>query len=208
MRYGWVRLPWPRKDAAAWVSTFPWRGWSSRSDLISASGGNPVLAAATAEALPLDDGTFAGVVALDVIEHVEMPARVLSEMNRVTQAGGVAALSAPNRYSLAAEPHVSIWGVGFLPRRWQKSYVNFRTGFPYDWTNLLSVRQVRKLMAENTTFRIQVIIPGISENDIAYFSPRRALLARLYNRLIRIRGLRFLFEWLGAFFRMVGTKDH
>jgi len=75
-----------------------------------ACGGDPLLAAAHAEALPLADGAVSGVISLDVIEHVAEPRRYLREIERVLAPGGNTALSTPNRFSLAAEPHVFVWG--------------------------------------------------------------------------------------------------
>jgi hypothetical protein len=109
-------------------------------------------------------------------------------------------LSTPNRYSLAAEPHVGLWGVGFLPRRCQKVYVKSRTGHDYETTNLLGVGRMKKLLRENTNFQAEVVAPTIPENNIARFPPRRVMLARLYNRLVTMRGLRFAFLHFGSLF--------
>lgn len=86
------------------------------------------MAAALGEALPLADGALSGVVSLDVIEHVDRPDAFLNEIDRVTRPGGRLALSTPNRFSLAPEPHVMVWGVGLLPRRYQARYVAWRSG--------------------------------------------------------------------------------
>ena len=80
--------------------------------LVSESGGKPFLAAGMAEALPLASDSIPAVVSLDVIEHVHDPDAYLAEIDRVLQPGGRAALSTPNRFSLTAEPHVFVWGVG------------------------------------------------------------------------------------------------
>jgi SAM-dependent methyltransferase len=174
--------------------------------MITASGGQPVLAAAIAEALPMADCAFSGVVALDVIEHVAEPSRMLAEINRVIEPRGAIAVSTPNRYSLSAEPHVFVWGVGWLPRRLQKAYVRWRTQFRYESTELLSVGKLRKLFADNTSFQIEIMVPPIADDEITHFSRRRAVLARMYNRFARSRGFRFILLRIGAFFRVVGKK--
>src|SRR5262249_33882669 len=77
--------------------------------------GRAPLACACAEALPVTDGSLAGVVAGDVFEHVADQAATLAEAFRALRPGGRAFFATPNRYSLGPEPHVQVWGVGFLP---------------------------------------------------------------------------------------------
>jgi SAM-dependent methyltransferase len=173
--------------------------------MIKAYGGQPILAAAMAEALPLADDTVSSVVSLDVIEHVADPGRYLAEINRVTKQGGFLALATPNRFSIAAEPHVLLWGVGFLPRAWQKPYVRWR-GANYECTRLLSPSEVARLMRRITQFRTTIMVSPISELEIALFSNRRRLLARLYNRLLAL-GLRWLLLPICPFFRVVGIRS-
>jgi hypothetical protein len=50
-----------------------------------------------------------------------------------------------NRFSLAREPHVYLWGVGFLPRRWQAPYVRWRRDASFENIGLLSYRELRRL---------------------------------------------------------------
>jgi len=174
--------------------------------LIEAHGGRPVLAAAMAEALPLADGAVGGVVSLDVIEHVADPLPYLKEIDRVTCAGGHVALATPNRFSLTAEPHVFVWGVGWLPRPLQARYVHWRSGKPYAFTRLLSTWETARLVRRATRFDARILIPPVAEEEIAHFPPRRAQLARLYNRLLRWAGLRSVFRAIGPFFRVVGVR--
>jgi SAM-dependent methyltransferase len=174
--------------------------------LIADYGGEPVLAAALAESLPLDDDSVSGVISLDVIEHVADPRPYLAEISRVTTPGGGLALSTPNRYSLAAEPHVSILGVGWLPRSWQKRYVRWRSGQSYDFTCLLSTREVARLLRWHTRFEFRIVIPPVPEEEIAHFPPYRARLAQMYNRMVAWNMMRWVFSLIGPFFRVVGNK--
>ena len=172
--------------------------------MIAEHGGHPVLACAMAEALPLADGTVGGVVSLDVIEHVGDPAAYLREISRVARAGCRLALATPNRFSLTAEPHVFVWGVGWLPRPLQARYVRWRSGKSYDYNRLLSTREAMRLLRRCTRFDARLVVPPVSEHDIAQFPEGRARLARLYNRLASVRALRPLFLAVGPFFRVVG----
>ena len=90
--------------------------------------GHVPLACGCAERLPFADRGFAGVVAGDVIEHVADQAATLAEAHRVLRPGGRLFLASPNRFSLAPEPHVQVWGVGFLPRAWMAGYVRAVSG--------------------------------------------------------------------------------
>ena len=162
--------------------------------LIRDRGGTPVLAAAMAEALPLADSSVSSIASLDVIEHVADPAPYLREINRVTVEGGHVAISTPNRYSLAAEPHVFVWGVGLLPRRLQKRYVKWRSGKSYDFTQLLSVWELKRLFSQNTRFSVEIFVPEIPSENIDAFPPIKASIAKIYNRLINLVWLRWRSE--------------
>jgi SAM-dependent methyltransferase len=174
--------------------------------LVATYGGKPLLAAALAEALPLPDQSVTAVISLDVVEHVADPAPYLAEIDRVTGIGGFIALSTPNRYSLAAEPHVYLWGVGWLPRQWQKRYVEWRRGERYEYARLLSTFEMRRLLRRMTEFQAEILIPQVPTEEIRAFSPRRAALARIYNRLVAARVLRWAFLCIGPFFRVLGRK--
>jgi SAM-dependent methyltransferase len=174
--------------------------------LIEAYGGTAVLAAGFAESLPLADDALEAVVSLDVIEHVGDQEAYLREIDRVTSPGGRIALSSPNRFSLAAEPHVHVWGVGWLPRRWQQRYAEWRSGISYAYTRLLSTGEARELLARNTHFDCHFLVPAIPEEDIAVSGPRRAILARTYNRAIRFELTKHAALRVGAFFQVAGRK--
>jgi SAM-dependent methyltransferase len=49
-----------------------------------------------ASELPFEDATFAGVIAVEVLEHVFEPQRAVAEFRRVLQPGGVLFISLPN----------------------------------------------------------------------------------------------------------------
>lgn len=174
--------------------------------LIADHGGDPVLAAALGESLPLKRESIDAVISLDVIEHVKDPRQYLREIDRVVRSGGQIALSSPNRFSLTAEPHVFLWGVGWLPRKWQEVYVEWRSGRPYDDTRLMSSRELRRCMTQNTSFRSRILIPPVPPEDVLRFHITKALFARIYNRLASSRLLRPLFLMVGPYFRVIGVK--
>ncbi len=174
--------------------------------VLAARGQRARLAAALVEHLPIADGSAAALVALDVVEHVADAAAFLAEAARVTRPGGLIALSTPNRYSLAAEPHVSVWGVGWLPRAWQAPYVRWRTGIAYSWVRLLSAREIRRLLERQGGLKCDLRVPPLPATEMAAFGPRRRRLARLYNRLASVRALRRPMRLVGPFFQVLARK--
>jgi SAM-dependent methyltransferase len=103
------------------------------------------LVAACAEALPWSDGSFDVVAADSLLEHLDEPAAALGEFWRVLRPGGTMLLWSPNRYSIAADPHVGLWGIGFLPRRWSRWYVRWRRALEYG-VRPMSVRECSSLL--------------------------------------------------------------
>lgn len=174
--------------------------------MIAFHGGDPVLAAGVGEWLPLRDGVLSGVVSLDVIEHVRDPDRYLREIDRVVRTGGSIALSTPNRFSLTAEPHVFVWGVGWLPRSWQAPFVRWRSGKDYDDTVLMSSFDLCRRIRRNTSFQVALDLPPVPQIEIDRFHNAKAWLARVYNQIRHWRVLRAVLMIVGPFFQIVGTK--
>ena len=83
------------------------------------------LICANAEHLPFPANQRARVTCFDSLEHFRDPAAALSEMRRV---GSSLLLTSNNRWSPLPEPHVHLWGVGWLPRKLQAKYVAWRRG--------------------------------------------------------------------------------
>jgi len=173
--------------------------------MIQQHGGQPSLCAAFAESLPLRDARVPGIVSLDVIEHVADQARYLAEVDRVAADGAMIALATPNRFSLAAEPHVHVWGVGWMPTRFQARYVRARSGRTYDFVRLLSVPGLSLLLSRHTRFEGRFVVPPVPDEEIESMHARRARLARLYNRLADSPLLRWPLLGVGPFFRYTGT---
>jgi SAM-dependent methyltransferase len=175
--------------------------------LIEAHGGRATLCAALCEALPLPDASAPAISSLDVIEHCGDQRRHLREIDRIAAPGARFALATPNRFSVAAEPHVGVWGVGWLPARLQQRFVRMRSGKPYEYVRLLSVPGMKRLLKRETHFRGQFIVPPIADEEIALFPERRAKIARAYNRVAGHRMLRWPLFAIGPFFRFVGVRS-
>lgn len=85
----------------------------------------PILAA-DAGRLPWPDATFDAVAADSLLEHLDDPAAALREWRRVVRPGGTLVVWSPNRYALTTDPHLGLWGVGWLPRRLVPRYLRWR----------------------------------------------------------------------------------
>jgi 2-polyprenyl-3-methyl-5-hydroxy-6-metoxy-1,4-benzoquinol methylase len=97
-----------------------------------------------AEHLPFRNGTFARVVSVGTIEHCTDVDRALGESRRVLVCGGDLRLRTVNRFSVMTEPHVGVWGVGFVPRSMADRYVRWRGGGGYAHHRPLSPRELRR----------------------------------------------------------------
>lgn len=164
------------------------------------------LVCACAERLPLADGQFDLVAAFDTLEHVADPVALVREAVRVARLGGRIAATTPNRFSLSAEPHVGVWGVGFLPRAWMAPYVRWRNGMAYRHTYPLSLADVGRLLGGAPECAWSVTAPAVWEGDRQAFPPARRALAGLYNALIEGRLARRLVLPVAPFFEILGRK--
>lgn len=71
---------------------------------------------ACADHLPFVPGSFDVILAENLIEHCSDSRKVLSEIKRIRRSGGAFMARTVNRFALGPEPHVGVWGVGYLPR--------------------------------------------------------------------------------------------
>ena len=133
--------------------------------------------------LPFRSGVFDLVNATDVVEHLPDQEESIRQMHRVLRCAGHLYFNSPNRFSLfSPEPHVGLWLVGFLPRRWMASYVGFRRGRPYKHIRLMSVREVRR--AAQAVFETNARVHGyLPDSWPRCTSPVRRMLRR--RRIMR-----------------------
>jgi SAM-dependent methyltransferase len=137
-----------------------------------------------AEHLPFPPGAFARVVSLGTIEHCRDAGRTLTEAYRVLGAGGDVDLRTVNRFTVLPEPHVGVWGVGFLPRRWADSYVRARTGQGYEHHRPLSRVALGRLLARAGFRDIEVGAAALLPTERTRLG-RLAAIAPWYDRARR-----------------------
>lgn len=120
------------------------------------------LVVAEAERLPWPDGWFDCLVADSLIEHLDDPAAALIEFRRVLKPGGRLLLWSPNRFSLTIDPHLGVWGLGWLPRAWLPRCLGLfgRTEWP---PRTRSAREMGQLTRRTGWTEIELDAPEIDE---------------------------------------------
>ncbi len=144
-----------------------------------------VLHAANAESLPFPDRSFDRVIALGMLEQCRDVDRVLKEVFRVLKPGGRLYLRSTNRYSLLPEPHVDVWGVGWMPRAWADRYVRWRRGVGYVHHWPRGVLELRRRLAGAGLTGISIHAAAMLPAERDRLSPRMARLHPWYERLRR-----------------------
>lgn len=123
--------------------------------------------------LPFSDSSFDIVILQDVIEHVDNPECLISEIDRVLSPNGIVYLSTPNRFSVInflSDPH---WGVPLISVLSRKTITNFFIRFyrrhekqRKDIPQLLTLTKINKLFSDNyelhlmTSFAVNELFKG------------------------------------------------
>ncbi len=158
------------------------------------------LVCANAEHLPFPPNAFAILTATDLVEHVTDPEAVLAECRRVAASGGVCYFSTNNRYSLLPEPHVNVWGVGWLPRPLQAGGVRLVADRSYRHISLRSAAELERA-ARAAGFA------GCRLSPAPPAGPDRLARAQaFYNRVRRSSGLSRLLRWIGPRLQLLCRK--
>ena len=164
------------------------------------------LVCCSAEEPPFAPQSFDVVAASDVVEHVPDQPAFVAGCARVLRAGGMLFLATPNRYSLGLEPHVRLWGVGWLPRGLARRYVRTVRKAPYDHVRLLSSRGLRRLLRREG-LRARIVPPEIPPGTQALYSGLELRLVRAYNRLRRLAPVRAALLGVGPFFHVFAIRS-
>jgi SAM-dependent methyltransferase len=163
------------------------------------------VAAAEGERLPYPDGSFDAVVADSVIEHLDDPEAGLREWARVLKPEGRLLLWSPNRYTLMNDPHLGLWGLGWLPRRAVASYLKLRkrTEWP---PSTRSSREARE-MAHGCGFEdVAIGPPSIPDSWAKTRSPSERWPVKFYEAARRIPAGRALLAAVGPFWELSAVR--
>ncbi len=174
-------------------------------DLSPAQAARIQIVCCCAEHLPFPDQGFDLVVASDVIEHTAQQEQLLRQSRHALRPGGLLFIATPNRLSLTPEPHVQVWGVGFLPRAWMQPYVRLVRGIPYEHIRLLSRFELESLFRRAGFSRWQVLLPRLSQVELRRYSKVERWGFAIYHRLALLPGFRHLLYIFGPFFHAVAV---
>lgn len=159
----------------------------ARKRLDEAGFANVPLVCANAERMPFAAGAFSAIASGDVVEHVNDQDQTLAEAHRVLRPNGRIAFTSPNRFSLAPEPHVGIWGVGFLPRVLMPRYVQLMGGGDYRAIRNLGLFEWRRLLRASPFGAGEISAPTLARDEVAQFPSVKRAFARGYNAIASSR---------------------
>lgn len=107
------------------------------------------LVCANAEALPFPGDSFDRITCIDTIEHLRDARAALRESYRVAAPDGTLLCATNNRFAPLPDPQVHLWGVGWLPRKWQADYVRWRRKDLHRYRiEMRSARNVNRLLRQ------------------------------------------------------------
>jgi SAM-dependent methyltransferase/uncharacterized protein YbaR (Trm112 family) len=166
-----------------------------------------LLVCACAEHLPFGDQSFDWVIAEGLLEHTHTQDVIFREATRVRRPGGVFAARTVNRLAVGPEPHVGVWGVGFLPRRWMDPYVRWIKGISYQNIRLEAVNSLRGLIQAGGADDLTVRTPHFVSGDFAHRPSWQQTLFRAYNLFAHWPLLQILLLWFGPFLDVTGRRS-
>jgi SAM-dependent methyltransferase/uncharacterized protein YbaR (Trm112 family) len=143
------------------------------------------LVAADGALLPFRAGSFDAVTSVEVLEHAADQRSLLHSCLAAMRPAGTAYVVTANRYSLAPDPSVGLWGVGFLPRRLAAAYVARRRRTRFQFVRPLSTGDLRAMLGPDPGARITAAaLPWAPPSA----SPARRRAQTAYERVRRAGG--------------------
>lgn len=127
---------------------------------------NVQLLLARGEHLPLAPACVDAMNSSATIEHFPDPGTFLDEVSRVLKPNGWLFLYYPNRFSILPETHTGIFGLGWLPRKWQIRVVGRKKNTEWG-THLFSKGEFARLLDSRLRSRRKEIT-GIPEGLLEF----------------------------------------
>lgn len=159
-----------------------------------------------AEFLPFAADSFDVIVANNVLEHVSGQKEMAQEGYRALKSPGTLFWVTTNRFTLGPEPHVRVWGVGLLPRRWMEPYVRLVRRIPYRFIRSLSCFELRALLRRSPFRKFRVIAPSITASQAGQMGARGKTLARVFNTCQRTPGIAWLLHFASPLYYVLCLK--
>ncbi len=159
-----------------------------------------VLVRTVGEHLPFRDDSFDLVCALDIMEHVAQPHKVLKEVERTLKPGGMFIFDSSNQYNIfAPDGHVQLKFMGFIPEAMREPYVRWRTGGKMSWI----MRNVHPV----SYWTLNRYLKQLKDCDFRFrkFVPAGEAFGWRGRLVQSVPGMRFLAKWV---FLMLGINHH
>ena len=163
------------------------------------------LVAACAEALPFREGTFDTATMQSSLEVVADQGAALGESRRVLGESGRLLVSTPNRLSLGPDPHIGVFGGGYLPRAIVNTIAKLQLARP-PGRKLLTAASLRRRLDDAGFSDVRVALPGVSDAQRAQFSGLARRLADAYERARHMPVLRDALQAVGPLLQAEGTR--
>jgi 2-polyprenyl-3-methyl-5-hydroxy-6-metoxy-1,4-benzoquinol methylase len=122
--------------------------------LLEEQGIDATLVAADGSLPPFRVGSFDRVLSVETLEHATDQRGLLQQCLLLCRPGGRVLVVTANRFSVAAETNVRLWGIGFLPRRWTARYVHVRRQTRYQFLRPLSAWELRAMVGLRDDMRV------------------------------------------------------
>jgi SAM-dependent methyltransferase len=165
------------------------------------------LVCANAEHLPFPDGAFGRVFSLGLMEHCFDLGALSREAWRVLEPGGRFRARTVNRFTLLREPHVGVWGVGFLPRSWAGRFVGWRSGHSYEHHHPWSAAELRHEFGRAGFSGLEVLPAITLRSEVDHAGPLLRLATPVYEVVRQTSGVRALAGLVAPLLEVGGIRD-
>lgn len=164
------------------------------------------LVAACGEALPFRETSFDRVVFQSSLEVMADAQAALTEAFRVASGGARVLVSTPNRWSLGPDPHIGLYGGGYLPQALVDLVARLRAGRP-PHRHLLSRNRLRRLLHDAGWENVIIEVPGITRGQREQFTGLSRILADTYEQWRQTPVLRSALSLVGPLLQASASKD-
>lgn len=168
--------------------------------------GGQQLVCCNAEHLPFADATYARVVSAGTLEHCGDATATICEATRVLRCGSRLRIRTVNRYTLLREPHVGVWGVGFVPRRWSDGYVRLRSQQRYLHHHPLSRRELGRKLRRAGLTQVRVLGAALLGSEHSRLPSGLRWISALYSWARRTVGIRSVLGTISPALDATGVK--
>ena len=112
-----------------------------------------------------------------------------------------------NRFAMGPEPHVGVWGVGYLPRNLANAYVKLVKGIPYEHIYLESFGSLQRSIHAIGDVNFETRIPRVTEADYAHHPVWKQQLFKVYSGLMQMPALGAIMARLGPYVDVASKSD-